>query len=85
MEKTVTFTVSEMDRGKRLDHFVKEQTVTLSRSRIQQLIEEGRFLVNGRTGEVQGERPWSAVKIALAILAGLAAVGLLILFIRLRQ
>ncbi len=31
-----------------------------------------RFVVNGRTGRVQGERPWSAVKIALAIIAGLA-------------
>ncbi|HRK36667.1 MAG TPA: hypothetical protein PLJ47_18865 [Candidatus Hydrogenedentes bacterium] len=28
-----------------------------------------RFLVNARTGEVQGERPWSWVKITLAILA----------------
>ena len=30
------------------------------------------FLVNGRTGEVQGERPYSWVKISLAVLAGLA-------------
>lgn len=28
-----------------------------------------RFLVNARTGEVQGERPWSWVKIALAAIA----------------
>jgi len=34
-----------------------------------------RFLVNARTGEVQGERPWSWVKIALAALGGAAAVG----------
>lgn len=34
-----------------------------------------RFLVNARTGEVQGERPWSWIKIALAVLAGLAIVG----------
>lgn len=27
-----------------------------------------RFLVNGQTGEVQGERPWSAWKIAFAVL-----------------
>jgi predicted RNA-binding Zn-ribbon protein involved in translation (DUF1610 family) len=27
-----------------------------------------RFVVNGRTGAVRGERPWSAVKIALAVL-----------------
>ncbi len=31
-----------------------------------------RFLVNGRTGEVQGERPWSRVKIAALALAALA-------------
>lgn len=30
-----------------------------------------RFVVNGRTGKVQGERPYSAIKIALAVLAGL--------------
>ena len=30
-----------------------------------------RFLVNARTGEVQGERPWSWVKILLAVLFGL--------------
>lgn len=34
-----------------------------------------RFLVNGRTGEVQGERPWSWIKISLTILAGLAIIG----------
>lgn len=31
-----------------------------------------RFVVNGRTGKVQGERPYSAVKIALAVIAALA-------------
>jgi DNA-directed RNA polymerase subunit RPC12/RpoP len=31
-----------------------------------------RFVVNARTGEVQGERPWSWVKIGLAVLAGFA-------------
>lgn len=36
-----------------------------------------RFLVNARTGEVQGQRPWSWVKITLAALA-LAAVVYLI-------
>jgi hypothetical protein len=30
-----------------------------------------RFLVNGQTGEVQGERPWSIWKILLAILVAL--------------
>ncbi|MBK5935199.1 hypothetical protein C8N32_10126 [Rhodovulum imhoffii] len=29
-----------------------------------------RFVVNGRTGRVQGERPWSASKIVLAVLTG---------------
>lgn len=37
-----------------------------------------RFLVNARTGEVQGERPWSWVKIALAALGAL--VVLVVLF-----
>lgn len=37
-----------------------------------------RFLVNARTGEVQGERPWSWIKIALASIAvaGLIAGGI---------
>ncbi|WP_372574228.1 primosomal protein N' (replication factor Y) - superfamily II helicase [Ruegeria jejuensis] len=37
-----------------------------------------RFVVNGRTGRVQGERPWSAIKIAIAVTLGLlvaAGVG----------
>jgi LSD1 subclass zinc finger protein len=38
-----------------------------------------RFLINARTGEVQGERPWSWLKIFLAILAGLGVVALLVL------
>ena len=29
-----------------------------------------RFVVNGRTGRVQGERPWSIAKIAVAVLVG---------------
>jgi hypothetical protein len=35
-----------------------------------------RIVINGRTGAVKGERPWSAWKIALAVALGLAAVGL---------
>ncbi len=35
-----------------------------------------RFLVNARTGEVQGERPWSWVKIALAVLGAIAVIAL---------
>ena len=34
-----------------------------------------RFLVNGRTGEVQGERPYSWIKITLFVLTILAAIG----------
>lgn len=34
-----------------------------------------RFLVNGQTGEVQGERPWSVWKILLACLVVAAIVG----------
>ncbi len=34
-----------------------------------------RFLVNGQSGEVQGERPWSVWKIALAVLGGLILIG----------
>jgi DNA-directed RNA polymerase subunit RPC12/RpoP len=36
-----------------------------------------RFLVNGRTGEVQGERPYSFWKITLAVLAGLVVIGVI--------
>jgi hypothetical protein len=37
-----------------------------------------RFVVNGRTGRVQGERPYSGVKIAIAVIVGVlvaAAIG----------
>ena len=37
-----------------------------------------RFVVNARTGEVQGERPYSAIKIILAVLVALAILALLI-------
>ncbi|MEH7828480.1 primosomal protein N' (replication factor Y) - superfamily II helicase [Gemmobacter denitrificans] len=36
-----------------------------------------RFVVNGQTGKVQGERPWSAWKIAFAIALALAAAAAL--------
>lgn len=39
-----------------------------------------RFLVNARTGEVQGERPLSWVKISAAVLAGLAVLSAVIYF-----
>jgi hypothetical protein len=36
-----------------------------------------RFVINGRTGRVQGERPWSAWKIGFAVLAGvIVAAGI---------
>lgn len=38
-----------------------------------------RFIVNGQTGKVQGERPWSAWKIAFAILAGLVVVAVVVI------
>ena len=34
-----------------------------------------RFLVNARTGEVRGDRPWSWLKITLAVLGAAAVVG----------
>ncbi len=37
------------------------------------------FLINGQTGEVQGERPWSAAKIALAVLALLAVIAVIVI------
>jgi LSD1 subclass zinc finger protein len=36
------------------------------------------FLINARTGEVQGQRPWSAIKIAAAVLAGVAVIAVMI-------
>lgn len=43
-----------------------------------------RFVVNGQTGKVQGERPWSPVKIALAVLAALVLLGALALVSQMR-
>lgn len=36
-----------------------------------------RFVVNGQTGKVKGERPWSVWKIAFAVVLGLAVAGAL--------
>lgn len=33
------------------------------------------FMVNARTGEVKGERPYSTMKIVLAVIAGIAIIG----------
>jgi LSD1 subclass zinc finger protein len=38
-----------------------------------------RFLVNARTGEVQGERPWSATKITLLIVGILMAILIVVM------
>lgn len=38
-----------------------------------------RFVVNGRTGKVRGERPYSIVKIALASIAGLAIAAVFLM------
>jgi DNA-directed RNA polymerase subunit RPC12/RpoP len=38
-----------------------------------------RFLVNARTGEVQGERPYSTWKIVFAVLAALVVLGIILL------
>ncbi|MEL7448918.1 MAG: primosomal protein N' (replication factor Y) - superfamily II helicase [Pseudomonadota bacterium] len=37
-----------------------------------------RFVVNGRTGKVQGERPYSVAKIAAAVVGGAAALAILL-------
>jgi hypothetical protein len=39
-----------------------------------------RFLVNARTGAVTGERPWSWVKITLAVLAALIVIAIIVYF-----
>ncbi len=44
-----------------------------------------RFVVNGRSGKVRGERPWSRVKIALAVLAALAVALPLLFFVAASQ
>ena len=36
-----------------------------------------RFVVNGRTGRVQGERPWSVWKIAIAVTLALIAAAII--------
>lgn len=44
-----------------------------------------RFTVNARTGEVHGTRPYSAIKIALAVIAGLAIIGAIIYYFNTHQ
>lgn len=44
-----------------------------------------RFLINARTGEVQGERPYSWIKITLAVVAALAVIAGIIFIIKSNQ
>jgi len=37
-------------------------------------------MINARTGEVQGERPYSWIKITLAVLVGIAIIGGIVWF-----
>ena len=41
-----------------------------------------RFLVNARTGEVQGERPYSWIKITLAVLAAVVAIIIIMMVVQ---
>jgi len=40
-----------------------------------------RFLINGRTGEVAGDRPYSAAKITGAIIGGLVVAAIVVLVV----
>ncbi|NMM47659.1 hypothetical protein [Marinigracilibium pacificum] len=40
------------------------------------------FLVNARTGEVQGERPYSWIKIVMAVILGLIIIGTIFFFLK---
>lgn len=44
-----------------------------------------RFMVNARTGEVQGERPYSFWKIALTVLAAAAAIATTVLLVNMNR
>lgn len=47
--------------------------------------ESYRFIVNARTGRVSGERPWSAWKIAVAVILGLIVAGIVGYFAALNE
>jgi DNA-directed RNA polymerase subunit RPC12/RpoP len=40
-----------------------------------------RFVVNGQTGKVQGERPWSKAKIAIAAVVAVIVIGTIVYFV----
>jgi hypothetical protein len=42
-------------------------------------------VVNGRTGNVQGERPYSAIKITFAVILGLLVAGVVGYFMALQK
>ncbi len=44
-----------------------------------------RFVVNGRTGKVKGERPWSAWKIAIAAILAAIVIGVIAYFVAQNQ
>ena len=44
-----------------------------------------RFVVNGQTGSVRGQRPWSIFKITLAVIAGLILAGIIGYLIAINQ
>ncbi len=44
-----------------------------------------RFVVNGQSGSIQGERPYSTLKITLAVLAGLCIAGVIGYFIAINR
>jgi hypothetical protein len=43
-----------------------------------------RFVINGRTGEVEGERPYSSLKIAIAVAIALL-IAALIAYVQIAQ
>lgn len=65
--KSATFTVTAEARHQRLDHFLAAQAPELSRTRIQELIREGRATVEGRVVRRPGLRLRGGEKVALTI------------------
>ena len=65
------------------DRLVQERTLTITSFDTGfWAIPPFRFLVNARTGEVQGERPWSWVKITFAVLAAILVITVLVLLFK---
>jgi len=52
MDKTVDLEVPDFAAGQRLDRWLARARIGLSRNRLQKLIDDGRVLVNGKTGKV---------------------------------